>query len=273
MEERAEEAKKVHTIGHLPARKEYHVDGQGFPVFPGAFCVPLVERAGRIRSFASKWEKVKKPVSWQVSVSWAKERKRRRSGRGMYRYIFLFLTRGLSVPCVPCVSRFPIVQTSPIRVLSLGLFSIPTSFLVVGTSTTVPGSTTRTNIELETAIRRPEYGHGSPRTSSRARNACVAFKPAPKLPSLLSLSLSPIHFSAPTLHTRSTVLTFQPCVQFQILRNEKFLFPSPDLRTDFSSSRDSMSKRFVCARKKVYTFEAISLNDIAAKRFSRSEEE
>lgn len=229
MEERAEEAKrkKVHTIGHLPARKEYHVDGQGFPVFPGAFCVPLVERAGRIRSFASKWEKVKKPVSWQVSVSWAKERKRRRSGRGMYRYIFLFLTRGLSVPCVPCVSRFPIVQTSPIRVLSLGLFSIPTSFLVVGTSTTVPGSTTRTNIELETAIRRPEYGHGSPRTSSRARNACVAFKPAPKLPSLLSLSLPSTSPLLLYTHVRPYLL-FNGAYNFKFyeMKNSYFLRPT-----------------------------------------------
>lgn len=46
-------------------------------------------------------------------------------------------------------------------------------------ATAVPGSTTRTNIKPETAIRRPEYG-SSPRTSPYAGDACVAFKPTPK---------------------------------------------------------------------------------------------
>lgn len=80
----------------------------------------MVERP-RIRSFASKWEKVKKPVSWQVSVSWPKERKRRRSGRGMYIDIYIyifFLTRveSLRAACTvfPCVFHgFLIVQTKP----------------------------------------------------------------------------------------------------------------------------------------------------------------
>jgi len=42
-----------------------------------------------------------------------------------------------------------------------------------------PGSTTRTNIKPETAIRRPECG-SPPRTSPYAGDACVAFKPTPK---------------------------------------------------------------------------------------------
>lgn len=92
-------------------------------------------------------------------------------------------SRLVSCPCAARILSFPRrAQSGPNCVVSRGVLYSDT--LVVGTSSTVPGSTTRTNIELETAIRRPEYGDGSPRTSSRVGNACVAFKPAPKPPSL-----------------------------------------------------------------------------------------
>lgn len=159
------------------------------------------KKAGQLASFGQLAEGA------QASKIWS---------RDVYRYIYIyvyifFLTRveSLSAACTvfPCVFHgFLIVQTKPqLRTFSRAIL-YSNILLVVGTSTTVPGSTTRTNIELETAIRRPEYGYGSPRTSSRARNACVAFKPAPKLPSLLSLShplLSTPFYSRSTLFNRT----------------------------------------------------------------------
>lgn len=62
--------------------------------------------------------------------------------------------------------------------MSLQIRSAAPSWVATGTA--VPGSTTRTNIKPETAIRRPENG-SSPRTSPYAGDACVAFKPTPKL--------------------------------------------------------------------------------------------
>lgn len=234
---------KVHTIGHLPARKEYHVDGQAFPgVFPSGLLCPVnvVELTSENPSRRGGKKRKSRSVGKFRSVG-AKERKRRRSGRGTYRYIFLFLTpsdRVVARPVFPCVfSRFLIVQTSPILAYFLsGYFLFQHPPRGWKGSTTVPGSTTRTNIELETAIRRPEYGHGSPRTSSRARNACVAFKPAPK-PTLSLLSLSLFH---PLLLLYTYVRTFRSCVRnFESMRN--FYLPRPIFAKKFTKR---FTKRF-----------------------------
>lgn len=139
-----------------------------------------------------------------------------------------------SRPCLRAFSTVPDRANQPHSRTSSRAILYSNILLVAGTSTTVPGSTTRTNIELETAIRRPEYGHGSPRTSSRARNACVAFKPAPKLPSLFSLS-RPLLRSYFTHHLR----TFRPCVQFRIDRKTFILLA--DLHTDSQSDRFLLS--------------------------------
>lgn len=97
--------------------------------------------------------------------------------------LFIFFTLFLSL--VSSLYIFGLFLLSPVRFV-LSFFAREMSLRVrsaapswVATITAVPGSTTRTNIKPETAIRWPEYG-SSPRTSSYAGDACVAFKPTPK---------------------------------------------------------------------------------------------
>lgn len=96
---------------------------------------------------------------------------------------FIFLTLLHSLACsLSLSSTYPFCHLSAFSYLSLTEVSLRVRSAApswVATDTAVPGSTTRTNIKPETAIRRPEYG-SSPRTSPYAGDACVAFKPTPK---------------------------------------------------------------------------------------------
>lgn len=156
----------------------------------------------------------------------ARRCKRGRSWTVLYRIIpsfvlrsfplsFSYLSLSLSHPFFSPVLSFFLSSTCSFCQLSaLSHLSLRERFLQihsaapswVATATAVPGSTTRTNIKPETAIRRPENG-SSPRTSPYAADACVAFKPTPKpTPYLTCCYLAPVLRITPVSHTLTSLM-------------------------------------------------------------------